>query len=179
MVGPYHQAPARPGDGVLGDHALTRLDVSQGEVFMELVIEGHLGFSDRVKHGVAGGLYVDGMGLIGLDECKRALGIFLIALDSIGQTHGDESQASVAALFSRSLHGQLGQTTSGGGIHAAADAQYIAFLLAVQQIILEKLDATLRFLGRIEMLRDLQGLDDVALKGFGHRAFSLDSRSRR
>ena len=101
-------------DGVLGNHALSGLDIALVEV-------GHqdTGFFQLRNLPFDCGLDVDSEADVRLDKVKGSLGIGFIRLNTIGQADSDELIISVPCLCSELLHGQLSQSPSQGRVLTA------------------------------------------------------------
>ena len=107
MVGSDDSSSMLGCDGVLGNHALSGLDIALVEV-------GHqdTGFFQLSNLAFNCGLDVDSEADVRLDKVKGSLGIGFIRLNAIRQTNSDELIISVPSICSELLHGQLGQSTS-------------------------------------------------------------------
>ncbi|MCY1494238.1 hypothetical protein D9M68_280970 [compost metagenome] len=136
MVGADHQAVVGVGDGELGDHADARLDVAGDEVATgvgQVVQVGHL--VGEADHGVGD---VHRFFFVGANEVHGHLGVRLVVLDVVGQAHGDEAVAVIAGLGTQFLDAELGQAAGGGGVDAAADAEYQHLEAGVAQAVLDE-----------------------------------------
>ena len=114
MVGSDDSTGMLGCDGILGNHALSGLDIALVEVgyddtsFFQF---GYLAFDC--------GLDVDSQADVRLDKIKGSLGIGFVRLNPIRKTDSDKLIISVPCLCSELLHGQLGQSASQGRVLTA------------------------------------------------------------
>ena len=114
MVGSDDSTGMLGCDGILGNHALSGLDIALVEVgyddtsFFQF---GYLAFDC--------GLDVDSQADVRLDKIKGSLGIGFVSLNAIRKTDSDKLIISVPCICSEFLHGQLGQSASQGRVLTA------------------------------------------------------------
>ncbi len=133
MVCTHHQATVRTSNRVLRHHTLTGFDVAHQKILLSSIAELQAGGQQLLQHGVRCGLHVHDQGLIGIDNLQTTLGVFLVSLLTVRQTHGDELR--LMALLTCLLYGSLRQTPSRQGVHAPADPQDQAAAAGTQQIV--------------------------------------------
>ena len=124
-------------------------------------LEGLIGLGEGLIQGMGGWLDVDHEFLIRLDKGEGRLGIRLIHLGAMGQSHGHKGGGG--ALGAQFLHGQLGEPTSQGGILASADPQYKALGVGFLGIGLQEIHPSAHLSGQVNRGLYSKCLNDLRL----------------